>query len=175
MRLFDPTIVSIDPQLWSRRRAMSALLLVAASSACTHRGTDRKPIVLFVCQAGTAKSAITREIFRRRASQRKIAVTAFSRGLVIEDHVSPGLKQQLAADGIVPDVDPYQVLTAQDWQRADILIWFNPLPPEVKHPDRRDWSDLPSFNDSFAIARPILDRRIDTLLDELSRRHPRRI
>ncbi len=174
MRLFDPVNHTVDPQLWSRRRAMSALLLVAASSACTHTGASRTPIVLFVCQAGTAKSAISREIFRRRASERKIAVTAFSRGLVIEDHVSPALKQQLAADGIDPSADPYQVLTAQDWQRADILIWFNPLPPAVNHPAMRDWSDLPSFNDSFAIARPILDRRIDALLDELSHFQPRK-
>ena len=170
MRLFDPTPAMAVSQLWSRRQAVTGLLLAAASSACAHRRAGREPIALFVCQAGTAKSAITREIFRRRAATRNIAVTAFSRGLVIEDHVSPGLKMQLAADGIDPGADPYQVLTEQDWQRADILVWFNPLPPEVKHRNVRDWSDLPSFNDSFAIARPILDRRIDMLLDELAHR-----
>ena len=170
MRLFDPTPRMVVPPLWSRRQAVTGLLLAAASSACVHRRAGREPIVLFVCQAGTAKSAITREIFRRRAATRNIAVTAFSRGLVIEDHVSPGLKLQLAADGIDPGADPYQVLTEQDWQRADILVWFNPLPTEVKHRNMRDWSDLPSFNDSFAIARPILDRRIDALLDELAHR-----
>ena len=170
MRPFDPTPGMVVPPLWSRRQAVTGLLLAAASSACVHRRAGREPIVLFACQAGTAKSAITREIFRRRAATRNIAVTAFSRGLVIEDHVSPGLKMQLAADGIDPGADPYQVLTEQDWQRADILVWFNPLPTEVKHRNMRDWSDLPSFNDSFAIARPILDRRIDALLDELAHR-----
>lgn len=168
MRMFDPITGTFDPQLWSRRQAVSAILLAAASSACAHAATVRAPVVLFVCQAGTAKSAITREIFRRRANQRKIAAKALSRGLVIEDHVSPRLRQQLSADGIDPGVDPYQILTAQDWKRADILIWFNPLPPEVKHPAMRDWSDLPSFNDSYAAARPILDQRIDALLDEIS-------
>jgi hypothetical protein len=119
MRLFDPTLGILVPQLWSRRQAVSALLLVAASTACTHSSASRKPVVLFVCQAGTAKSAISREIFRRRANERKIAVTAFSRGLVIEDHVSTSLKQQLAADGINPGADPYQVLTKRDWQRVE--------------------------------------------------------
>ena len=172
MLLFDSTNSSNVLQHWSRRRLVAALLAIAANSACAHSAVSRAPIVLFVCQAGTAKSAITREIFRRRALERNTAVTAISRGLVIEDHVSPRLKQQLAEDGIDPGADPYQVLTAQDWMRADILVWFNPLPPEVKHTAMRDWSDLPSFNDSYATVRPMLDHRIDALLDELSsRRH----
>lgn len=167
MRVFDSAIGTGDLQLWSRRQAVFAVLLTAASTACVHSGTSKAPSVLFVCQAGTAKSPIAREIFRRRANDRGIAVSAFSRGLVIEDHVSRRLKQQLAADGINPGADPYQALTAQDWRRADILIWFNPLPPAVKHLAMRDWSDLPSFNDSYETARPILYQRIDALLDEL--------
>ena len=165
---FDAGLGPRDLQHWSRRRVIASLLGIVASSACAHSVVSRAPIVLFVCQAGTAKSAITREIFRRRALERKIAVTTISRGLVIEDHVSPRLKQQLAEDGIDPGADPYQVLTAQDWMRADILVWFNPLPPEVKHTAMRDWSDLPSFNDRYTIARPLLEKRIDLLLDELA-------
>ncbi len=35
----------------------------------------------------------------------------------------------LAADRIDPSIDPYLVLTAQDWQRAGIMAWFNPCHP----------------------------------------------
>ena len=172
MLLFDPTNPSNVLQHWSRRRVMAAVLAVAASSACTHVETTRAPLVLFVCEFGTVKSAVSREVFRRRAAERKIAAAAFSRGLTVEDHASPVLQRMLAADGIDPKSDPAAPLTAADWQRADILVWFNPLPPQVRHPDMRDWSDLPSFNDRYTIARPLLERRIDLLLDELA--SPRR-
>lgn len=169
MLLVDAGLGASDPQVWSRRRVIASVLLVAASSACTHLKATRAPLVLFVCEFGTVKSAVSREVFRRRAAERKIAAAAFSRGLTAEDHASPALQRMLAAEGIDPKSDPATSLTAADWQRADILIWFNPLPPQVRHRDMRDWSDLPSFNDSYTIARPLLERRIDLLLDELAR------
>lgn len=172
MLSFDAGLGPRDLQHWSRRRVIASLLLVAASSACTHVETTRAPLVLFVCEFGTVKSAVSREVFRRRAAERKIAAEAFSRGLTVEDHSSPVLQRMLAADGIDPKSDPAAPLTAADWQRADILVWFNPLPPQVRHPDMRDWSDLPSFNDRYTIARPLLERRINMLLDELA--SPRR-
>lgn len=148
---------------------IGSLLAACASPGLAHAITAHTPSVLFVCQFGTVKSAISREVFRRRAAKRNIAIAAFSRGIIMEDHpLSPELLQQLGADGIDPNADPATILTAADWMRADVLIWFNSLPPEVNHSAMRDWSDLPSFNDSFALARPILERRIDALLDELS-------
>jgi arsenate reductase (thioredoxin) len=125
--------------------------------------------ILFVCQYGTAKSAISREFFRQRARQRSIDVFAFSRGIVIEDHMPPKLRQSLAKDGINPSIEPPQLLKPEDWQQADILVAFNPLPADVRHPDIRDWTDLPSVIDAYKKTRSIMKKRIDALLSEIAK------
>ncbi len=160
----------------TRRRFTAALLLVTAltvTNCSSVPATQHKPKVLFVCQAGTAKSAIARELFRKRARERGVAVDVFSRGILLEDHISPELRRRLVADGIDSTAEPAQVLGAADLKAADMLIRFNPLPAGAVHPDIRDWSDVPSVNDDYADARKILDERIDKLLDEIVRASPK--
>jgi hypothetical protein len=130
-------------------------------------GARTVPTILFVCQAGTAKSAIARELLRKRARERGVAVVAFSRGLAIEDHVSPGLRQKLAAEHIETERDGFAVLTAHDLRRADIVVTFTPIPAEYRARHLLDWSSVPSVNDRYAVARADLDRRIGALLDAI--------
>ena len=153
----------------SRRSALlSGLALVVVAQPAMSR-TRKVPRVLFICQYGTAKSAIARELFRRRARQRGVAVTAFSRGLTLADHISPPLHQTLSADGIDPATDRATVLARRDWQHADLVVAFNPLPKDVRPANLRDWTDLGSLNDDYAHARPDLDRRIEALLDSIAK------
>lgn len=139
-------------------------------SGCAHIAPAKRPKILFVCQAGTAKSAIAREIFKARAKERGIAVDVFSRGLKIEDHLSDALKQELIAEGIDTHAQPALTLAPADWAAADIVVNFNALPAAVVHKDIRDWSDVPSVNDDYSHARAVLDERIDALLSEISRK-----
>jgi hypothetical protein len=154
-------------RIWGRRAFVAAGLLLAASPAFGKRLPRRPLRILFVCQFGTAKSAIAREIFKRKARERGMAIDVFSRGITLADHVSPPLRQRLDAEGIDTNAQPATVLAPQDWRRADMVIAFNPLPTGVKRSDIRDWSDVPSLNDDYVNARAILDKRLDALLDEL--------
>jgi hypothetical protein len=157
-------------QIQMGRRAFAAaslLSVIYAASGCALRANAQPHRIVFVCQAGTAKSPIAREIFKERARERGVSVDVSSRGLVIEDHVSPELKAKLHRDGINTQAEPALVLSQADWSTADILINFNPLPSSVEHGDIRDWSDLPSVNNDYENARIILDRRIDDLITEL--------
>jgi protein-tyrosine-phosphatase len=155
----------------ARRTLIGAAFMMAAGLQfgplyATTKATKK---ILFVCQYGTAKSAISREFFRQRARQRGIDVFAFSRGIMIEDHVPPKLRRSLAKDGINPSIEPPQLLKPEDWQRADILVAFNPLLTHVRHPDIRDWTDLPSIIDEYKKTRSIMKKRIDALLSEVAR------
>ena len=154
----------------SRRNLLLGSLAATLTAGCATARRAASPTVLFVCEFGTAKSAISRELFRRRARDRRIAVTTFSRGLKIEDHVSSLLRQRLAAEGINPAADTPKVLGPRDWRRAEIVIAFNPLPPEVPAAKVRDWTDLPSINDDYARTRAMLDQRLEALLDEIAAR-----
>jgi protein-tyrosine-phosphatase len=131
-----------------------------------------KPVsrILFICQAGTAKSAIAREFLRRRAKERGISVLAFSRGLVIEDHISPPLRSALLSEGIDPKHDRAQKLVESDLRAADIVVFFNPLPRSLGPVSAQDWTALPSVNDAWPAARADLVQRIDALLDEIAKR-----
>lgn len=152
---------------FSRRGTLIAGLASVLAAGCTSLRPGGTPVVLFVCEYGTAKSAIARELFRREINQRGAAVEAFSRGLKIEDHVSPQLKSRLTSEGIDTLRDVPTILQRADWERASVVVAFNPLPPAVPRTKIRDWTDLPSVNDDYANAKVILDRRLAALLDEL--------
>ena len=168
MPVTNPDSTQPTTPAMSRRVLIVSALAASLIGACASARRSPAPVILFVCQFGTAKSAIARELFRRRVRQRLLAIEAFSRGLTIEDHLTPDLRQRLAADGIDPTAEPAQVLTPRDWQRATLIVAFNPLPPAVPRAKVRDWTDLPSITDDYVTTRAILDRRLEALIDELA-------
>jgi len=133
------------------------------------RASDAQaPTVLFICQFGSVKSAAAREIFKRRAAARHIAVTVISRGISPEAHASTALKARLSAESIDLDAQAVTKLAPADLGAADIVVIFDPLPAELMRPDVRDWTQTPSFNNDYDQARAYLDPRIDALLDEIA-------
>ena len=151
--------------------SLLALSVVLIPSAAAPQRSP--PSVLFICQFGTAKSAIAREVFRRRARERGIEATTFSRGITPEEHVSPALRQRLEADGVDSTRDGLHRLSKEDLKAADIVVTFNPLPAGMHRTHTLDWSALPSMNDAYPLARANLQRRIDHLLDRIVQGHRR--
>jgi len=141
---------------------------VSAEPAPTPTPAPAPTRVLFVCQYGTVKSALARELFRKRAGERGIKAIAFSRGITPAEHLSAAARTSMAADGINPARDPLRKLAPADLRKADIVVIFNPLPVKRATRPVRDWTATPSVNDDYANARPELDRRIDALLDEIA-------
>jgi hypothetical protein len=156
----------------SRRSLVTSIVALAATSPLNLRAQGAKiPRVLFVCQFGTVKSAIAREMFRHRARQRNISVAAFSRGITPEDHVTPELRANLAADNIVTTHDRLRKLTRRDLASADFIVIFNLLPSNFLNTVTLDWSDVPSVNAQYSNAHADLAVRIESLLDTLASRH----
>lgn len=151
-----------------QRRALLALMLFSPLFPVSTMAAPKRPVVLFICDFGTAKSAIARELFRRRAHERGIDVTAFSRGLQVEDHISPPLKARLDADGIDTRRDGFARLAPVDIRTADIVVSFAILPKAFQTWKLRDWTNLPSVNDNWLAARADLEQRIDALLDMIA-------
>ncbi len=123
----------------------------------------------FVCPAGTVKSAIAREAFKQRAAARGLGVVVRSRGLLIEDHVSPALAERLRADGLDPKAEPARVLEASDPAWADIVIAFDEAARAPGLSRARAWA-TPSWNSDYDNAKADLDQRLDVLLAELATR-----
>lgn len=127
------------------------------------------PTVLFVCPAGTVKSAIAREALKTRASAAGLAVQVRSRGLHPEDHVSPGLAANLRADGIDPAAEPARPLADADVAAADIVIAFDEATQAPALKAARSW-DIPSWNADYAGAKAAMATRMDALVAELKAR-----
>lgn len=156
-------------QSFPRRKLLLAaggLFLAACANAATIGVRTTK--VLFVCRAGTVKSPIAREHFRRMAVQRGVAASASARGIAPEDHVSPELEAALRADAIEIRSEPVQRLARDDLASADIIVVFDALPEDLGVWPVRDWSDLPSMNADYRAAREVLISRLSALLDEIA-------
>lgn len=154
-----------------RRRALAVSLAVIASAAMPVALNASKTAtrVLFVCQFGTAKSAIARELLRRRATQRGIRVIVTSRGITPEPHLAISTRDHLLADGIIVDGEAVRPLQNADLRAADLVVVFNPLPASMHARVLRDWSAVPSVNDAYPLARADLDSRVELLLDDMVR------
>lgn len=158
----------ISSHLLSRRAALFVAACLVAGCASVARPVAPAR-VLFVCQYGTVKSAIAREQFRRLAAARGLSVRVDSRGISPEDHISPALAAAVEGDGLDIRSTPVRTLAARDLSEADVIVVFDALPERFGSWPVRDWSDLPSMNADYAVARDVLVRRIGMLLDEIER------
>ena len=147
-----------------RRLLITLPLMLAAAPAA---GACRPPVVLFVCPAGTVKSAIARETLKRRAAATGLALDVRSRGIAPEDHVSPELARRLRADGIDPAAEPARAVTAADVARADVVVAFDAAAEAPVMKGSRAWA-TPSWNTDYDKAKIDLDRRLDGLVAELA-------
>lgn len=153
---------------FARRGAIGALLAGSVAGRLGAQGREA-PRILFVCQYGSVKSAIARELLRRRARERGIAVRAFSRGITPEAHLPAEIEAKLRAEGIDPGSDGLHHLLPIDASAADIVVYFNPLPANFAAARSLDWTSVPSVVETYPAARADMDRRIEALLDGLER------
>lgn len=128
--------------------------------------------VLFVCPAGSVKSAIAREALKQRAVREGASVDVSSRGVHPEDHTSPALLANLKKDGLNPASEPLRGLAQSDIAQADLIIAFDEASEEPMLRSARVWK-TPSWNGDYAAAKADLDDRLTQLLIELKVRPAR--
>ncbi|MFZ5728954.1 MAG: hypothetical protein ACOY4G_06360 [Pseudomonadota bacterium] len=143
------------------------LLFVAFAAAPIGAGAACPPTrVLFVCPAGTVKSAIAREALRVRIETARLNVVVLSRGLHPEDHLSPALATRLRADGLDPARETPLLLTVEDVAGADIATAFDDATNAPSLAKARPWR-TPSWNADYDAAKTDLAVRLDALIAEL--------
>jgi protein-tyrosine-phosphatase len=125
--------------------------------------------VLFVCQAGSVKSAIAREALKRLAATDGVTVSVSSRGVAPEDHLSPALAANLKRDGLDPKAEPLRKLAQLDVSEADLVIAFEGAADEPMLRLARSWQ-TPSWNEQYAAAKADLDERLSALMAEIKKR-----
>ncbi len=112
------------------------------------------------------KSAVARELLKHRSSERHVPLVVTSRGFTPEEHIPEDLRARLMAEGIDPRAQPLRKLRQSDLNAADMVILFDPLPPDLRVSQGRVWSAGPSVTAHYPDTRADPDRRIDALLDQ---------
>ena len=129
-------------------------------------GDAEPPLVVFVCEHGSAKSLVAASFFERLAKERGIRARAVSRGTSPDAAVPAGVVAALRDDGF--DVAPFQPrrLSEADLREAACVVAIGvELGEAGAHCER--WDDLPAVSVSYAHARDVIVSRIESLLRRL--------
>jgi arsenate reductase len=155
---------------------MMIAVVVGASSFRSEGAVVKKeettPLIVFVCEHGSAKSLVAASFFERMAKERGIAVRAVSRGTAPDASVPPAVVEALRGDGFDVAAFKPQRLKEEDVSGADRVVAIGVDLGEVGKKARSGvvrWDDIPPFSVSYPKARQAIQSRIGSLLDDLQR------
>ena len=121
------------------------------------------PLVVFVCEHGSAKSLVAASFFERLAKEGGIRARAVSRGTSPDVAVPPAVVAALGGDGFdVASFKPRR-LSAADLRDAACVVAIGVELGEADAQCER-WDDLPAVSVSYADARDVIVSRIVSLL-----------
>ena len=132
----------------------------------------QEPLIVFVCEHGSAKSLIAASFCERMAKERGMAVRAVSRGTAPDDSVPVAVIEALHEDGF--DVAAFRPEPLRDADVAgaacvvaigvDIGAWKAAAGTRLER-----WVDIPPLSEGYPGARDAIVERLDALLPRVDR------
>src|ERR1700730_10062083 len=143
--------------------------LLPAQDNAPGKNPASPPKLVFVCEHGSAKSVIAAAHCRRLAKERGLDIQVGSRGTAPEPALPAGVRNGLKADGIdLGEFKPTGV-SAADLKGATRVISFGPDLAAFTNGSVEDWSATPAVSDDYNTARRYIVKRLEALLDQLSK------
>jgi arsenate reductase (thioredoxin) len=125
-----------------------------------------KPIILFVCEHGAARSTIAAAYFNKLAKEENLNYTAIFRGTDPDSALSPGTIKGLLQDGFdIKDWQPQQV-TTNDIGNASAIITFDctlAMEGTLKKPIYR-WNGVPPISKDYEVAKNQIADKVTALI-----------
>ena len=132
---------------------------------------EQTPVVVFVCEHGSAKSLIAAQWFNRLSRERGLPARAVSRGVEPDQAIPAGIAENLGRDGFeLAGVVPAG-LQEQELARAARVVVIgtrSPMLDALPTPPER-WDDIPPASANYQASRDAMRPRIDRLLERLTR------
>lgn len=126
------------------------------------------PIVIFVCEHGSAKSVVAAAHFNRLSKERNLNVRAISRGTNPDQEMPAGTINGLKKDGLEIGDEKPKKLSQSDFVGALRVITFCQLPEGFANATPvTEWGDVPPMSEDYNKFRDIIVERIKRLLQEL--------
>ena len=127
-----------------------------------------RPLILFVCPHGAAKSVIAAAYFRRLAGRRGLRLDAAAAGTEPDETIPAAVVDGLLADGLDLRGQRPRRVTAAELASAARVVSFGCELPGAASPVER-WDDVPAVSADFAAARAAILARVERLVDECAR------
>jgi arsenate reductase len=128
------------------------------------------PLIVFVCEHGSAKSLVAASFLERMAKERGLPVRVVSRGTAPDADVPPGVVAALGHEGF--DVASYTPRSVSDVELQAaarvVAIGVDLGEAGVLAGTRLEsWNDIPPVSTSYPAARDAIRSRLDALLRNL--------
>lgn len=152
---------------------MAVALAGVVAPAQTAKPTVPAQTVLFVCEHGAAKSVIAAAHFNKIARERGLPYRAVARGTAPDADIPAGVRQGLQREGLQLAVERPVLVARADAAAANRIVTFEvALPANVSSPKMAptDWKAVPSVSANFDVASADIKRRVEALIDELSKK-----
>ncbi len=129
---------------------------------------NREPIVLFVCEHGSAKSVVAAAHFNKLARERNLAARAISRGTNPDEEMPPKITQGLETEGLMAGEPKPKMLSKDDVVGASRVVTFCDLPEGYNQlAPVEQWNDVPPISEDYNKSRDAMLVHINQLLDEM--------
>lgn len=129
---------------------------------------NQKPIVLFVCEHGSAKSVVAAAHFNKLARERNLAVLAISRGTNPDEEMPLQITQGLETDGLTAGEPKPKMLSKDDLAKASRVITFCDLPEGNNQlAPVEQWNNVPPISEDYNKSRDAMLVYINQLLNEM--------
>jgi protein-tyrosine-phosphatase len=129
---------------------------------------NSEPVVLFVCEHGSAKSVVAAAHFNKLAREKGLNVRALSRGTDPDKEFPPHVLRGLRKESLTPGEAKPKLLSEEDIAGAVRLVAFCDLPNDTGAKlNAESWSDVPPVSENYAKARDEIAARVGKLLNEM--------
>jgi arsenate reductase (thioredoxin) len=135
-------------------------------------GQTTKPVVLFVCEHGAARSVIAAAYFNKLATEKHLNYQAVFRGTSPDPSLTPGTIKGLVKDGF--DIEAWKPLsvTQADLNITSQVITFDctlPTHLQLNKPVSK-WDGIPAISKDYDAARDEIVKHVKLLLTKLEKK-----
>lgn len=126
------------------------------------------PVIVFVCEHGSAKSIIAAAHLNRLAFERHLDLRAVARGTNPDATIPPHVIEGLRREKLTPDGDKPEQLSPHDLEGAVRLVTFCELSNEYHgRTPVEQWTDVPPVSQNYERARDVIAQHVSGLVDKL--------
>jgi arsenate reductase (thioredoxin) len=150
-----------------------AALAITVFSICAFgqtSGTTSKPIVLFVCEHGAARSVIASAYFNKLAKEKNLNYQAVFRGTSPDSTLSAATTMGLTRDGFNTTAWKPLLVTQADLNAASQIITFDCILPSESSKPVAKWDGVPSINKDYDVARNEILKHVQLLIQDLEKK-----